>query len=62
MQEGKTSMNLRDVVGGLRKREKSMAFINFANISSTSANAGDSLPEVVLRTGNSAMMAGIGPD
>jgi len=62
MQEGKTSMNLRDIVGGLRKREKSRAFINFANISSTGASARNSLPEVVLRTENSATIAGIGPD
>ena len=55
-------MNLRHIVRGLRKREKSRDFINFANISSTGANARDSLPEVVLRTENLATIAGIGPD
>jgi hypothetical protein len=59
---GKTSISLRDIVGGLRKRNESRAFIRFANISSTSPSTRDNLPEMVIRTESWATIAGIGPD
>jgi len=55
-------MNLKDILGGLRKSNESKAFGRVASTSSTGGSMWDGLPEMVLRTGSFAAIAGIDPD